>query len=175
MIVARLTSKKNANEVLVVRLDNDYKSDCVADLKRLDTFLEKVSLDVAVKLVNKEGIKASSTDVNDAIFGESFGRKGLRVSLMQSSLGENKDKIAEDHIEYLELHGLLRDKNTGKIYINGKLESGRMDLGFTPKGIVNRVKDLMKSKLGLECSKWVRVCTDDYVVEILENGLVKTI
>ena len=146
MIVARLTSKKNANEVLVVRLDNDYKSDCVADLKRLDTFLEKVSLDVAVKLVNKEGIKASSTDVNDAIFGESFGRKGLRVSLMQSSLGENKDKIAEDHIEYLELHGLLRDKNTGKIYINGKLESGRMDLGFTPKGIVNRVKDLMKNQ-----------------------------
>jgi hypothetical protein len=172
MLVARLTAK--SSKVVEIRLDNDYKSDCVNDLARLDTFLDKVSLDVAVTLVKKEGIKATASDVNDAIFGETFGRKGLRVSLMQSSLGENKDKIAEEQMEvHPNVHGLLRDKNTGKMYINGKLMSGQIEMGFIPKGVVSRVKDLIKSKLGLECGKWVRVCCDDYELEIIENGQVK--
>lgn len=174
MLVARLTNKSDANKVLVVRLDNNYKADCVSDLARLDAFLSKVNLDVATSLVKKEGIKASASDVNDAIFGETFGRKGLRVSLMQSSLGENKDKIAEDHMEvHPSVHGLLRDKNTGKMYVNGKLVSGQIEMTFTPKGVVSRVKDLIKSKLGLECGKWVRVCCDDYEVEIVKDELEK--
>lgn len=171
MLVAKLTNKSDASNVVVIRLDNDYKSDCVNDLARLDTFLDKVSLDVAVALVNKE-IKASADDVNDAIFGESFGRKGLRVSLMQSANGVNKDKIAEDHMDlHPNVHGLLRDKNTGKVYVNGKLMSGNLEKVFIPKGVVNRVKDLMKSKLGLECGKWVRVCCDGYDLEIEKDGL----
>lgn len=171
MLVARLTKKSDANKVLVIRLDNDYKSDCVNDISRLDSFLDRVSLDIAVALVNKD-IKASSDDVNDAIFGETFGRKGLRVSLMQSANGENKDKIAEDHMEaHPNVHGLLRDKNTGKVYVNGKLMSGDLEKVFIPKGVVNRVKDLMKSKLGLECGKWVRVCCDEYEMVIEKDGI----
>jgi hypothetical protein len=175
MLVARLTNKSDANKVLVIRLDNDYKSDCVSDLARLDSFLNKVNLDVATSLVKKEGIKASASDVNDAIFGETFGRKGLRVSLMQSANGVNKDKIAEDHMEvHPSVHGLLRDKNTGKMYVNGKVISGYpMEKTFTPKGVVSRVKDLIKSKLGLECGKWVRVCCDDYEVEIVKDEFEK--
>jgi hypothetical protein len=171
MIVARLKDKAT-NNVLVVRLDNDYKADCVKDLERLDNFLDKVSLDVAVSLVNKSGLKANMNDVHDAIVGETFGRKGLRTSLLQSSKGENQDKIVEDHIEYHPtMQGLLRDKNTGKIYINGKIESGKLDEEFRPKGMVTRVKDLIKSKLGLECGKWVRVCCDETKYEIEIDGL----
>jgi len=170
MLVARLTK----NSVCVeIRLDNDYKTDCASDLARLDTFLDKVSLDVAVALVNKE-IKATASDVNDAIFGEMVGRKGLRVSLYQSSLGVNKDKIAEDHMEAHPSvgNGVLRDKNTGKMYINGKLMSGSLEKVFTPKGVVNRVKDLIKSKLGLECGKWVRVDCTGYDVVIEKDGVI---
>jgi hypothetical protein len=170
MLVARLTAKGKSD--LVVRLDNDYKADCVSDLAKLDGFLSRVNLDIAVALVKKEGIKASATDVSDAIFGEVFGRKGLRVSLHQSSLGVNKDKIVEEHIEaHPSIHGLLRDKNTGKVYVNGKLMSGVVDEVFTPKSVVGRVKDLIKSKLDLECGKWIRVCCDDYEVVIEKDGM----
>jgi len=170
MLVARLIAKHKSD--LVVRLDNDYKADCVLDLGRLDAFLSKVNLDVAVSLVKKEGIKASATDVNDAIFGEVVGRKGLRVSLMQSSLGVNRDKIAEGHIEaHPSVHGILKDTVTGKMYVNGKLMSGSLEKEFTPKGVVTRVKDLIKSKLGLECGKWVRIDCSEYDVVIEKDGV----
>ena len=95
------------------------------------------------------------------------------LSLYQSSLGVNKDKIAEDHMEAHPSvgNGVLRDKNTGKMYINGKLMSGSLEKVFTPKGVVNRVKDLIKSKLGLECGKWVRVDCTGYDVVIEKDGV----
>ncbi len=171
MIVARLTNKVDVRDVIEVRLDNDYKADCLVDLDRLDKFLDRVSLDVATSLVNKEGIKASADDVNDAIFGEVFGRKGLRTSLIQSSRGENKDRVVDEDIEenVNGVIGLLKSRGTGKMYVNGKLISGKVDKkGFVARGVVVRVKDLVKEKLGLECGKWVRLeVGDKYDFEIV--------
>ncbi len=175
MIVAILTNKTDIRNQIIIRLDNNYAQDCVADLSRIDAFLNKVSLDVATTLVKKDIAQATSQDVNDAIFGEVFGRKGLRTGLLQSSQGLNRDKIAEDHLETVDsINGLLRDKNTGKLFVNGKLLQGSLKQDFVPKSIVTRIKDLMKLRLNLECSKWVRVGVDSntYDLEIRNNDEV---
>lgn len=172
MIVAILTNKTDIRNQIILRLDNNYAQDCATDLNKIDAFLSKVTLDVATTLVKKDIAQATAQDVNDAIFGEVFGRKGLRTSMVQSSQGINKDKIAEDHLETIDnIRGLLRDKNTGKIYINGKLLQGSLKQDFVPKSIVTRIKDLMKSRLNLECGKWVRVGVDSntYDLEIRNN------
>jgi len=172
MIVAILTNKTDIRNQIIIRLDNNYAQDCATDLNRIDSFLSKVTLDVATTLVKKDIAQATAQDVNDAIFGEVFGRKGLRTSMVQSSQGINKDKIAEDHLETIEnIRGLLRDKNTNKIYINGKLLQGSLKQDFVPKTIVTRIKDLMKSRLNLECSKWVRVGIDSNIYDLeIRNG-----
>jgi len=54
--------------------------------------------------------------------------------------------------------------------VNGKLMSGEVGGGFVARGVVARVKDLFRAKLGLECGKWVRLeVGDKYDFEIVEK------
>lgn len=161
------TQKNNTVVTYNLQLENDYKSDCVSDLAKLDAFLNNNSADQIVALIKKEIPKASFQDVQDAIFGESYGRKGIKTSLTQSAIGENKDGIQHPSLQRLnpQIKGLYVDTANSELVVNGKVISvwGNVYTEFTPKSITTRIKDLIKLRLGLECGKWVRLAVNGQI------------
>ncbi len=160
------------NQEIVIQLDNNYKEDCVQDLNKLDSFIQRTNLDTVTKLVQQNIRTASKQDIQDAMFGTVFGRKGLKTSLTQSAQGNNPDKTPNPDLQKLSpsLPGVYLNTKTNKYYISGKLVSGNRSFeGFIPKGIVVRIKDLFKEKLNLECGKWVNIETDTFVFINNEN------
>jgi hypothetical protein len=149
----------NSKDIVNVKLivDFDYKSMLANDINTL----KSIPFDQCKALCQSKGLTFTDQDLNDAMYGQVYGRKGLVVGMEQSLNGSNPDSTDSQYDKHPSLPYIKISKKTGDNYITGIIVSEEIlvkDANPTPykpstSGIIVQLKNVIKKNYKLETEK----------------------
>lgn len=161
MKIVEFTTQKQGNSKDIVKVnihvDFDYKTMLANDI----ALLKSVAFEDMKQLCLSKGLVFTDQDLQDAMYGQTYGRKGLVVGMEQSLSGNNPDTTNTKYSDHPSVPYVKVLNSTQENYITGVIISEEIiakDPNPQPfkavnSGIVVQLKNLIKRNYKLQTEK----------------------
>jgi|LauGreDrversion4_2_1035121.scaffolds.fasta_scaffold24669_7 hypothetical protein len=161
MKIVEFTTQKQGNKKDIVKVkihvDFDYKNMLANDI----ALLKSVSFQDMKNLCLSKGLVFTDQDLQDAMYGTVYGRKGLVVGMEQSLEGNNPDTTSTKYSDHPSVLYVKVLNSTQENYITGVIISEEIvakDPNPQPykavnSGIIVQLKNTIKKNFNLETDK----------------------
>jgi hypothetical protein len=167
LVEFQTTKQGNSKDQVKVQLilGFDYKTMLANDIQKL----KSISFEDCKNLCLSKGLTFTDQDLQDAMYGQVYGRKGLVVGMEQSLNGSNPDSTDSQYDKHQDLPFIKVSKKTSEFYITGIIVSEEIlvkDTNPTPykpsnSGIIVQLKNVIKKAMQLETDKLKTYKVDD--------------
>lgn len=161
------TKQGNSKDKVRVQLiiDFDYKAMLANDIAKL----KSLSFDDAKKICQSKNLTFTDQDLQDAMYGQVYGRKGLVVGMEQSLNDNNPDTTNSLYTNHPTFKTIKVSIKTNESYITGVIVREDIlvkDANPTPykavnSGIIVQIKNCIKKAMQLETEKLKTYKLDD--------------
>jgi hypothetical protein len=156
-------SKDKVKVQMIIQFD--YKAMLASDIAKL----KALSFDDAKKICLAKNLSFTDQDLQDAMYGTVYGRKGLIVGMEQSLNDNNPDTTNSLYTNHPTLKTIKVSVKTGEAYITGVIVREDIlvkDANPSPykavnSGIIVQIKNCIKKAMQLETEKLKTYKLDD--------------